>query len=40
VYRITTKNIPNAAGMRNNKHTQREPQIMVSEHNRTSNAME
>jgi hypothetical protein len=34
------KDIPNMAGIRNNKHTQREPQIKVSEHNRTSNAME
>jgi hypothetical protein len=40
VHRITTKNIKNAACMRNNKDTHREPQIMVSEHNTTSNGLD
>jgi len=40
VHRITMKNILNTAGMRNNKNTHREPQIMVSEHNTTSNGMD
>jgi hypothetical protein len=40
VHRITTKNIQNTAGMRNNKNIHSEPQIMVSEHNTTSNGMD